>query len=202
MSNRYHNPNRIHVGRMYVGTVVANTGGPYKKFIRVRIDGIDDPSIPDDKLPWSGYGSPVFRGGKAGVGFNSIPQIGTKVAGAFDAGSRDSYIAYFELNDPNNDNEGDVGAWILLDEQESGIKVQVGTTLTVQHKGATITMNEDGSILVKSPAGIQYEATQHTFVGPVSMDKTLSVTEDATIGGISFLKHVHTETGSKTKPPE
>jgi len=135
------------LGRIMTGRVVANSGGPGgNKFIRVRIPGIDRDEIPDDRIPWSGVGRPLFRGGGDGVGMGSIPRIGSKVAGFFDGGSRDSFVALWEIDDPTTTTEYDQNTWGIRDEAGTYITVRVGQTLTIHHQGTTITIDSSGNV--------------------------------------------------------
>jgi hypothetical protein len=193
------------LGRMMVGTVVANVHpkDPKLRFVRVRFKGLDD-GAKDDELPWSGIGRPLFRGGGPSVGFWTMPRVGTKVAGFFDNGARGSFVVTMEIDDPTTtfESEGDeawdLTHWGVQDEEGTHIKVKVGETFEIRHKEALITVAADGAISVYSPKGIVYEAGEgHLFKGEatfeddVTMNSNLEVAEEATIGGIEFTPHTH-----------
>ena len=202
---RFPLPEDIHSGRIYVGTVVDNTSSD-NKFIRVRIPGIDQ-SIADEDLPWSGIGRPLFRGGGDNTGIWSIPRVGTKVAGFFDAGDRDSYVIFMEIESPSTTVGWENDEWGFQDEEGTHIKIKVGETLHIEHKSTTINIDSSGNIQIRSSDGnAEYEANQHTFKGPVNfedpvtMDQTLVVEQEATISNIPFTTHRHggVQTGGGT----
>lgn len=201
------------LGRIYPGTVVDNTTNEHR-FVRVRLAGIDD-GLPDDQLPWSGVARPLFRGGGSAVGIWSRPRVGSRVLGMFDGGNRDSYVVMFELENPASTLDWGEDEWGVQDEEGTYVRVKVGETLEVQHRGATVTVDGDGKVVVHGTE-LEFQGPAR-FTDPVTMDRTLSVAEDvdlgasltveteATIADIDFTTHVHggVQTGGgKTQVPE
>ena len=193
MSGQFH-------GQIRTGTIVDNTTNEHR-FVRVRLPGIDD-GLPDDELPWSGIGRPLFRGAGDKAGIWSRPRVGSKIAGIFDGGNRDSFVVLFELENPAGSMEWEEDEWGVQDEEGTHIKVKVGDTFEILHGDATILI-QDGKVTVTG--------TELKFVGPtkftddVTMDKNLTVATEATIGGIAFTTHVHggiQSGGGNTAPPQ
>lgn len=55
-----------------------------------------------------------------------------------------------------------------------------GETWMVHKTGSLLKFHNDGTVELTAAAGITYTATAHTFHGPVTMDKTLQVTQQIT----------------------
>jgi hypothetical protein len=59
-----------------------------------------------------------------------------------------------------------------------------------------IEIKQDGHIIIEAPAGITVNSPNASFSG------TMNITGDCTIGGKSFLEHIHTgDSGGTTSPP-
>jgi hypothetical protein len=68
-----------------------------------------------------------------------------------------------------------------------------------------IEIKQDGTIQIVAPTSVTVTSPQVDFSGNVSMSGSVNVTGDATIGGISFLSHVHggvQSGGSTTSTPQ
>lgn len=66
-----------------------------------------------------------------------------------------------------------------------------------------IEIKQDGTIQIVAPTSVTVTSPQVDFSGNVSMSGSVNVTGDATIGGISFLSHIHTgDSGGDTSPPK
>lgn len=137
------------VGKVFIGTVVANAGAPNgQNFVRVRIPEIDGDTTerPDNLLPWSGVGRPLFRGGDTKSGMGSIPKVGTQVAGICDKGNRDSFIALWEIENPGTRiSDWNINTWGMQDEEGSAVKCEVGGNMVITHRGTTITIDQSGN---------------------------------------------------------
>ena len=60
-----------------------------------------------------------------------------------------------------------------------------------------IEIKQDGHIVINAPAGLTVTSPSATFSG------TMNISGDCTIGGISFLSHIHTgDSGGNTSPPK
>lgn len=154
----------IKPGMMYTGEVVVNEHPQGRRFVKIRFPTVDSPDIPDDKLPWSGIGRPLFRGGGGKVGFGSVPRVGTRVSGFFNDGERNSFVAIVEVDDPKTDTGLGLDEWGMQDEEGTYFIVKVGKQTEIQHQGATITIGETGGISMKSPENINIEAEGDVIV--------------------------------------
>lgn len=68
-----------------------------------------------------------------------------------------------------------------------------------------IEIKQDGHIQIVAPAGLTVTSPEATFTGNLTVEGQSSIVGDATIGGISFLSHVHggvQSGGSTTSTPE
>ena len=66
-----------------------------------------------------------------------------------------------------------------------------------------IEIKQDGTIQIVAPTSVTVTSPKVDFSGNVSMSGSVNVTGDCTIGGISFLSHIHTgDSGGDTSPPK
>ena len=60
-----------------------------------------------------------------------------------------------------------------------------------------IEIQQDGHVVITAPAGLTVTSPSATFSG------TMDISGDCTVGGISFLQHIHTgDSGGDTSPPK
>ncbi|MEB0167947.1 phage baseplate assembly protein V [Pseudomonas sp. CCC4.4] len=123
-----------------------------------------------------------------GWGVVTGPQLGDEVSVSFDGG------------DPNL---GHVTGRYFNDGAPPPA-VPSGETWIVHRSGSLLKFHNDGSVEIKSAAGMTYTATQHQFHGPISVDNSVTVTGGDVVADTISLKTHHTsgvQPGSGTSGP-
>jgi predicted RecA/RadA family phage recombinase len=90
-----------------------------------------------------------------------------------------------------------------LGTPNGSITVDPAGVITAKNAKGTITMDASGNVTMNLSGTLTATYTSATLNGPVTINGTLKVTEDATIGGKSFLGHEHGNgnDGDNTTPP-
>jgi phage baseplate assembly protein V len=117
------------------------------------------------------------------AGFSSHPLAGAEAV-VLNLGGNSSRAVVILVNDRSHR--------VVLEEGESAI-------YNMPH-GDFVKVRKDRSIHLKSAVKVLIESPESEFTDAVKM-KSLAVTNDAVIGGKSFLNHDHPETGSITGHP-
>lgn len=123
-------------GRQFVGEVVARSfEGETRGKVRVSIAGITD-SFETNTIPWAAIMRPCVVGNSQGVGFFSLPRLGSKVVVIFEGGSLNSPVVIGEVSSPTN--------MPTLEDEHYGF---------VDHHSNSFQVTADGTILIESFTG-------------------------------------------------
>lgn len=83
-----------------------------------------------------------------------------------------------EVQFPDGDLSSGIVSMRSFNDSNRPPAVPSGEYWIVHKSGSFLKMHNDGSIEISAAAGITYTGTSHAFHGPVTMDKTLVVTQD------------------------
>jgi phage baseplate assembly protein V len=159
---------------------------------RVKVSFPDDDGLLSDWLP---VVQPMALGGRC----YALPRKGSQVVVLLDEHAEDGVVVGAIYSQADAPPVADPGVIHLELEDGTKFHLEAGKAQLVTPGDATV--QAGGTATVKAPA--------ITLDGPVtctdalSVSKTLTVSQDATIGGKSFLQHKHTSSspGSPTSVP-
>ena len=134
----------------------------------------------------------------SGWGMYAPPSIGDQVEVTFEDGHGEAGAAGLKyFNDVDQALPVNSGEFWLVHKSGAFFKLLNTGALTFSDgKGATVTMNGDGTLTS--------QATAWTHTGNIAVDGGITTTEDVVAGGISVMTHPHTEVqsgGDLSGPP-
>lgn len=148
------------VAKPRLGTVSGYDPNTYMVKVQLQPEGIE--------TGWLPLGSPFVGNG---FGIFAAPGIGDQV----------------EVQFPDGDLSSGVVSMRFYSDVARPLNVPSGEVWIVHKSGSFLKFHSDGSIEFNAAAGASYTAANHTFHGPVTMDKTLQATGQITgQGGLAI----------------
>lgn len=196
-----------------VEVLAPSENNPTFKY-RIRIPALHE-GLTNEQLPTAIVSKRLFVGASYNVGYHSCPRVGSRVKVVFDGGSDMSVFIVSEPTGKITALEGftkdDYG---YRDQYKNELKVNnagdfnyttnhnVNITsdkgaLTVKFSGGEINITKDGDISLNATSTATIKSPDIVLDGNVSvsgdviMSKSLKVSNDANISGISFEAHIH-----------
>ena len=167
---------------------------------KARVQLPDEDGILTDWLP-------VLAVCALGARLRALPRLESQVVVLLDEHGEDGAVlgGVYSQADP-----APAGGALLVD-----LEMEDGTRITLDPDASLVAVDTPGTLTAKAGQAATLEAPAITLKGPVTIEGTLAVTEnatlqkaltvsnDATIGGKAFLQHKHTSapSGSPTSVP-